>query len=272
MSNSVIDNVWIQHTKAGAWMDGPMDNFVIRNSRILDQTADGVNFHLGVTNSRVENTFVRNTGDDGLAMWAENVTNARNSFVRDTVVAPILANNIAIYGGRDITVSDNVVRDTVTNGGGIHVANRYPGVQGTTAVSGTFTLARNTLQRAGNADYNWNFGVAALWFDGLNQPLSATIDVTDTEIADSSYAAIGFVEGSTSGVSFRNVAIDRTGTYALQIQSPGSASFTGVTAKNVAQAAQPIYNCGLFGITQGSGNSGWFTASPACGPWPAPRW
>ena len=25
MTNSVIDNVWMQHTKVGAWMDGPMD-------------------------------------------------------------------------------------------------------------------------------------------------------------------------------------------------------------------------------------------------------
>ena len=40
----------------------------------------------------------------------------------------LLANNIAIYGGRDITVTDNVVADTLTNGGGIHVGNRYPGV------------------------------------------------------------------------------------------------------------------------------------------------
>ena len=50
-----------------------MNNFTIRNSRILDTTADGVNFHKGVTNSVVENTFLRNLGDDGLAMWAEQV-------------------------------------------------------------------------------------------------------------------------------------------------------------------------------------------------------
>ncbi|CAG2170469.1 unnamed protein product, partial [Oppiella nova] len=26
LSNSVVDNLWLQHTKCGAWMDGPMDN------------------------------------------------------------------------------------------------------------------------------------------------------------------------------------------------------------------------------------------------------
>src|SRR5689334_10865655 len=127
MSDSVVDNVWMQRTKVGAWMDGPMDNFHIKNSRILDQTADGVNFHWGVTNSSVENTFLRNTGDDGLAMWADTKNNVADSFSHNTVVAPILANNIAIYGGKDISVTDNVAAETLTNGGGLHVGNRYPG-------------------------------------------------------------------------------------------------------------------------------------------------
>lgn len=122
MSDSTVDNVWMQHTKCGAWMDGPMDNFTIKNSRILDQTADGVNFHMGVTNSTVTNTFVRNTGDDGLAMWAESVPNVKNKFTFNTVVLPILANNIVTYGGKDITLSDNVMSDTITNGGGLHIA------------------------------------------------------------------------------------------------------------------------------------------------------
>ncbi|GLY16622.1 hypothetical protein Kisp01_36370 [Kineosporia sp. NBRC 101677] len=274
MSNSVVDNVWMQHTKVGAWMDGPMTNFTIRNSRILDQTADGVNFHRGVTDSTVTNTFVRNMGDDGLAMWAETDDNVRNTFSRNTVVVPVLANNIAVYGGEDISVTDNVVSDTVTNGGGIHVGNRYPGVQGSTAVQGRFTISGNTLIRAGNSDYNWNFGVGAIWFNGLNQPISgADIRVSNTDIIDSSYSAIHFIEGSTSGVSFSDVNINGTGTFALQLQSPGAASFTNVKATNIGYS-NPIYSCtgSGFTITQGAGNSGWYTGTPYCGPWPAPNY
>ncbi len=133
MSDSVVDNVWMQHTKVGAWMDGPMDNFTIRNSRILDQTADGVNFHWGVTNSTVTKAFVRNTGDDALAMWADTVPNVGNSFTRNTIGVTVLANHLVTYGGRDIRITDNVTADSVTNGGGIHVANRYTGVHGPTA-------------------------------------------------------------------------------------------------------------------------------------------
>ncbi|MER7459957.1 discoidin domain-containing protein [Micromonospora sp. NPDC126480] len=274
MSDSVVDNVWLQHTKVGAWMDGPMDNFTIRDSRILDQTADGVNFHWGVTNSTVTNTFVRNTGDDALAMWAQNVPNVNNSFTFNTVGVTILANHLVTYGGRDIRITDNVTADSVTNGGGIHVANRYPGVHGATAVAGTITVARNTLIRNGNSDYNWQFGVGALWFSALNEPIrDATINVTDTDILDSSYAALHWIEGATSGISFSNVRIDGAGTYALQVQAPSQVSFTNVRATGIAQS-NPIHNCvgSGFQINQGPGNSGWYTSAPYCGPWPEPRW
>ncbi|MGI5231110.1 discoidin domain-containing protein [Actinoallomurus sp. CA-142502] len=277
MSNSTVDDLWIQHTKVGAWMDGPMDHFTIKNSRILDQTADGVNFHTGVTNSTVTNTFVRNTGDDGLASWPENKPNVNDSFTHDTVVAPVLANNIVTYGGRDFTISDNVVSDTVTNGGGIHVANRYPGVNSGsgTAVAGTITVARNALLRAGNSDYNWHFGVGALWFDGLNEAINATVNVTDSDIIDSSYEAIQFIEGgATHTVNFTNVNVAGTGTYMIQAQAGATATFTGVTASYIG-AGVDIHNCvgGSFAPTYGSGNSGWSLSSTVCtGQWPDPNY
>jgi hypothetical protein len=124
-------------------------------------------------------------------------------------------------------------------------------------------------------NYNWNFGVGAIWFDGLNRPISGgTINVIDTSIMDSSYAAIHFIEGGTGGASFRNVTIDCTGTYAVQIQSPRSARFENVTATGAAQAT-PIFSCAgaTFAITRAGVNTGWYAASPLCsGTWPAPVW
>jgi hypothetical protein len=57
------------------------------------------------------------------------------------------------------------------------------------------------------------------------------------------------------------VTIAGTGTFALQEQTGGTASFTNVTATGVAQASAgnpPSYNCegGNFAITDGGGNSG----------------
>ncbi|MFJ5807972.1 discoidin domain-containing protein [Streptomyces sp. NPDC093093] len=251
-----------------------MDNFHIRNSRILDQTADGVNLHWGVTNSSVENTFLRNLGDDGLAMWADTRNNVANSFARNTVVLPILANNIAIYGGKDISVTDNVVAESLSNGGGLHVGNRYPGVtpgQGTD-VQGTFTLSRNTLIRTGNTDYGWNFPIGAIWFDSRASSIDkATINVTDSDILDSSYAAIHFVSGSTKGVHFDDIDIDGTGTFALQFNDPAELSMSNVRAARMG-FAEPIHSClGVqLKLTQGAGNTGWNTKLPQtyCGPFP----
>ncbi|MFC4587025.1 choice-of-anchor D domain-containing protein [Sphaerisporangium corydalis] len=274
MSNSVVDNLWIQHTKVGAWMDGPMDNFTIKNTRILDQTADGVNFHTGVTNSTVTNSFLRNLGDDGLAGWPERMANVNDSFTHNTVILPILANNIVTYGGKDIKITDNVVSDTISNGGGIHVANRYPGVNGATGVSGTITVARNTLLRAGNSDFNWHFGVGAIWFDALNESINATINVTDTDILDSSYAAIHFIEGNTKTVNFTNVNVDGTGTYMIQAQAGATATFTNVKAAHIG-AGVSIHNCVGTGFTPtfGTGNTGWSPSSTVCtGTWPDPNY
>ena len=49
LSNSTIDGLYIQHTKVGMWFDGPMTNLKITNNVIVDQIADGINFHTGVT-------------------------------------------------------------------------------------------------------------------------------------------------------------------------------------------------------------------------------
>ena len=276
MSDSLVENLWIQHVKVAAWMDGPMDDFHVRDTRMLDLTADAVNFHRGVTDSSVENSFIRNTGDDGLAMWAESDNNVGNSFTGNTVVLPILANGIAIYGGKDITVSDNVVADTVTNGGGIHVGNRYPGVgagEGTDP-QGQFDLTRNTLIRTGNTDYNWPFPVGALWFDARQGDIErAVIRVSDTDIIDSTYAAIHFVSGTTRGVEFEDVRIDGTGTFALQFNDPGEAAFTNVTATRIG-FDEPVYSCSTgVVIDQGPGNSGWNEDLPEtyCGPFPEPN-
>jgi hypothetical protein len=262
---SVVQNLWLQHTKVGLWLDGPFDGLTVTGNRILDQTADGLNLHKGITNTTVSNNFVRNTGDDGLAMWAEQQADANDTFSHNTVILPILANNIAVYGGRDITVSDNVVAETLTQGGGLHFANRFSAVP----VAGTFTVARNTTVRAGVLDPNWQFGVGAIWFDGRDGPMNNTINVSDLNLIDSSYEAIHFIDSQVTGVNFDGVTINGAGTFALQLQSTGSASFRNVVATNVGRAG--IYNCmggGGFTVNRISGNTGW--DSTFCGEFPTP--
>src|SRR4051812_803889 len=108
LSNSTIDGLYLHHTKVGIWLDGPMTNLTITDNVIADQIADGINFHTGVTNSSVRNNFIRNTGDDALAMWSQTTPDAHDTFDHNTVQTPVLANGIAIYGGTDNTVSGNL--------------------------------------------------------------------------------------------------------------------------------------------------------------------
>ncbi|MFJ5029426.1 discoidin domain-containing protein [Streptomyces sp. NPDC088560] len=268
MSNSTVSDVWIEHEKVGAWMDGPMDGLTFSGMRIRDTTADGINFHGGVTNSKVTGSDIRNTGDDGIATWADAGigADANDTISNNTVQLQMLANGIAIYGGHDNTVSGNLVQDSgITQGGGIHVGQRF-----SSTPVGTTTISDNTLIRNGSLDPNWQFGVGSLWFDGSQGAINGPVNVTNALIQQSPYEAIQWVEGTVSGVHLNNVTIAGTGTFALQEQTGGSASFTNVTATGVNGPA-PVYSCegGNFTVTDGGGDSG-IGGTAYCGGWPTP--
>jgi hypothetical protein len=270
LSNSTISNIWIEHTKVGMWMDGPMDHLVFDRMRVRDQTADGVNFHMGVTNSTVSNSSFRNTADDAMAMWSESVANANNAFDNNTVEQTVWANGIAVYGGTSNSVTDNVVIDSgISQGGGIHVANRFA----STPLAGTTNVLRNTIIRSGGLDPNWQFGVGSLWFDARDGAMNSSVVVDDLVIRNSPLEAIHFVSGgSITNVKISNVTIDGVGTFVVQAQVGGSATFTNVQATRIGQAATPVYNCTSFGMLNGGGNGAWFTAPQysQCGQWPTP--
>src|SRR5580700_1096758 len=236
LQNSTISDVWIQHVKAGIWMTGPFTNLKISSVRIQDTTADGINFDGGITNSSVTNTYVRNTGDDGLALWSSGAADSGDSFSHDTVVLPILANNFAIYGGSDNAITNDYATDTITQGGGIQVGNRFSAVP----LSGTTTIDNNTLVRTGTLDPNWKFGVGAIWFyasDGAD--MTGTINVDHNTILDSPYDAFGFVGDyipnatppayAITNVHINGAVVRNVGTFVVQLQSAGSATMSNVT-------------------------------------------
>jgi hypothetical protein len=281
MSDSTIDGLYVHHTKVGLWFDGPMTRLRVTNNVIADQIADGLNFHTGVTDSVVSNNVVRNSGDDGLAMWSEKTEDARNTFSRNTVQTPVLANGIAIYGGTDNTVSGNLVADPIREGSAIQAGSRF----GAEAFTGHLWISDNTTVRAGTYELNWNIGLGAIWLYALEKNIDADVQVVGDHFLDNTYNAIMLVSDfpvkdlySITNVHFRDVRVDGTGTSVLSARAAGSASFQNVDARNVG--AVGVNNCGSFhftpagsefALTDLGGNDGGGTTGPWLAPWELPN-
>ncbi|NJP24892.1 mycodextranase [Microbispora sp. SCL1-1] len=276
MSDSTIDGLYIHHTKVGMWFDGPMRNIKITNNVIVDQIADGLNFHTGVTGSVVSNNFFRNTGDDALAMWSEKTADAGNTFDHNTIQTPVLANGIAIYGGKDNMVSNNLIADPIREGSAIQVGSRF----GAEPFTGRLRINGNTTVRAGTYELNWNIGLGAIWFYALEKDIDADIEVSGDHYLDSTYNAIMLVsewsvkdQYAIPKVRFKDIRVDGTGTSVLSARVKGSASFENVDARNVG--AVGVNNCGSFNfpptgsefsLTDLGGNDGGWLA-----PWMLPN-
>ncbi|MFF7046849.1 discoidin domain-containing protein [Streptomyces griseorubiginosus] len=275
---SSVSGMWLQHLKVGLWLTGNNDNLVVENNRFLDMTADGLNLNGNARGVRVRNNFLRNQGDDALAMWSLYTPDTDSSFENNTITQPNLANGIAIYGGTDIAVRNNLVSDTNALGSGIAISNQkfldpfFP-------LAGTITVDGNTLVRTGAMNPNWNHPMGALRVDSYDSAVNATVKITNTTITDSPYSAFEFVSGGGQGYPVRNVTVDgatvrNTGTVVVQAEAQGAATFRNVTATSVGSAG--VYNCpypansGTFALTDGGGNSGWNTTWSDCSTWPQP--
>ncbi|MFG2825505.1 glycosyl hydrolase family 28-related protein [Kitasatospora sp. NPDC048365] len=275
LSDSSVEGLYIHHTKVGLWLDGPMHNLRITGNQIADQIADGINFHTAVTDSVISNNFIRNTGDDGIALWSEKAQDAGNVIDHNTVQTPTLANGIAIYGGADNTVSNNLIADPIREGSALHVGSRF----GAEAFAGQLRITDNTTVRAGTFELNWRVGLGAIWFYALEKDIKADIQVTGDNFLDSTYNAAMFVSDwpvkdlySITNVHFKDVKVDGTGTSVVSARAAGSATFENVQARNVG--AVSVNNCGTFHFTpDGSefrladqgGNSSWLA------PWEVPN-
>ncbi|GAA2054766.1 glycosyl hydrolase family 28-related protein [Catenulispora yoronensis] len=273
LSDSTIDGLYIHHTKVGIWLDGPMTNLNITNNQIADQIADGINFHTGVTNSAVRNNFIRNTGDDGLAMWSEKTADANDVFDHNTVQTPVLANGIALYGGTDLTVSNNLVADPIREGSALQIGTRF----GAVPFSGTIKVANNTTVRAGTFELNWKIGLGAIWIYALEHSIDADIEVTGDNFLANTYNAIMMVSDfsvkdlySITNVHFSDIKVDGTGTSVVSARAAGNATFQNVQARNVG--AVGVNNCGSFHFTPAGSeftltDLGGNTGSGTTGPW-----
>ncbi|WP_078857064.1 glycosyl hydrolase family 28-related protein [Streptomyces sp. NBRC 109706] len=277
--NSSVSGMWLQHLKVGLWLTGNNDDLVVERNRIVDMAADGLNLNGNAHDVRVRNNYLRNTGDDALAMWSLPQANSGASFDGNTVIQPNLANGIAIYGGENIQVTNNYVRDTNALGSGIAISNQafmepfFP-------LSGTITVDGNTLVSTGALNPNWDHPMSALRVDAYNHAIEADINITDTTVLESPWSAFQFVSGSGTGLATDRVTIDGAevdgvGTVVVQAETTGEVTIQNVTATDVGAAG--VYNCPFptdkapLTINDGGGNTGLDTEWDDCETWPQPE-
>lgn len=250
-TGSLFQNLWFEHTKVGLWIDSGTNGLYATGLRIRDTFADGVNLHANVQNTVMDQSVIRNTGDDALAMFSEGAAVTNSAYLRNTVQSPVLANGIGLYGGNGNRAEYNLISDTAVGSAGITISTRFSpvGFSGTTRVTG------NTLTRTGGFEPNWNDQFGALWLFADTSGITAPVVVKDMLIQDSTYSGL-YISGANpvQGALFDGVTITGAGTYGIQIKSGGSITVQNVSVSGAAQGG--LSNTGGMTVTRGPGNSG----------------
>ena len=138
---------------------------------------------------------------------------------------------MAIYGGHDITVADNLIADTLTEGGGLHAGNRFHAVP----LSGTITFTGNTVVRGGSIDPRWHIGIGAVWLYALDAPITAQIELRDTTLLDSSQQALLLLGQRIDELTVKGLRVERAQSL-IELRAEGHATFEGVDATDVLGA------------------------------------
>jgi hypothetical protein len=225
-SNWLLEKLWIQHMGAGIWANGT--NGIIRDCRTGSTWADGININNGNgapnnnvgNNLTVTNCFVRGSGDDGIAVNSGGdpgtVQMDYPTVTNNTVVAPWWANNIGIYGGTNVNVSNNLTTDSV---GAYGISIGQFGAGGRPLQSGSVSF--NTILRGGSYGFYNQAGVHALFVGNTAAISSCTVD--GNIVQDSLFQGLG-VNLCGSGVVVQNNLVQASGTTGFHIPSSATGS------------------------------------------------
>ncbi|MEU9233217.1 galactose-binding domain-containing protein [Streptomyces subrutilus] len=122
VSDITIDNIWNEHMVCLYW-GANTDRITIKNSRIRDMFADGINMTNGSTDNLVTNNEARATGDDSFALFsaidAGGADMKNNVYENLTSILTWRAAGVAVYGGynntfRNIHIADTLVYSGIT--------------------------------------------------------------------------------------------------------------------------------------------------------------
>lgn len=214
VQNMTIENIWVEHMMCLFWGNN-VDNNVIRDNRIRDMYADGLNMTNGSSGNRVSNIEARSTGDDAFALFAATDNGGtgqqNNVFENLSVTTPWRAAGLAVYGGKLNTFRNIYVADTLTYSA-VTISSLDFGYPMEDFGPEPTTFSGLTLVRSGG--HFWGaqtFG--AIWMFSASKKYTG-IRVSDVEIIDPTYSGImfqtkynGAAENSFQDTVLSNVSI-----------------------------------------------------------------
>jgi hypothetical protein len=193
VANITIDNIWTEHMVCMYW-GANTDFMTIKNSRIRDTFADGINMTNGSTNNLVTNNDARSTGDDAFALFS--AIDAGGSDEKDNVYENLSttltwrAAGLAVYGGYANTFRNIYIADTLVYSG-ITISSLdfgYP-MNGFGASPPTVFSNISVVRSGGHFWGNQVFG--AIWVFSASKVFQG-IRVNDVDIIDPTYSGIMF--------------------------------------------------------------------------------
>ena len=256
-TGSTIRNIWVEHTKVGAWIINS-EGLLVEGCRFRNTIADGINLAVGMRNTIVRNCSARGTGDDCFALWPATYTAAVYSpgfnLVKNcTAQLPFLAQGFSIYGGEGNMVEDSAAID-IPYGAGAFASTTFPTQFG---FRGANAFWRLQITRSGGSDGTVGTVANLVNLSGLR--------FQDIDVVDSATDGIKFTSYNgkvLSDTTFDWITIARPGRsgsgYGI-VEAAGSVG--GATISNTA-VVNPrngglLDSSSLFDLTRGPGNSGW---------------
>ncbi|MCQ4206114.1 discoidin domain-containing protein [Streptomyces longispororuber] len=199
VANMTIDDVWNEHTVCLYW-GANTDSVTIKNSRIRDTFADGVNMTNGSTDNHVVNNESRATGDDSFALFsaidAGGADEKNNVYENLTSLLTWRAAGIAVYGGYDNTFRNILIADTLVYSG-VTISSLDFGYPMNGFGTAPTTLENTSIVRSGGHFWNgqtfpgiWMFSASKV-FQGIR--------VNDVDIVDPTYSGIMFQTNYVGG-------------------------------------------------------------------------
>ncbi|MFI1397165.1 discoidin domain-containing protein [Streptomyces sp. NPDC020681] len=254
VADMTIDNIWTEHMMCLYW-GTDTDRITIKNSRIRDMYADGLNFTNGSSNNLVSNVEARTTGDDSFALFpAVDIVNADqtgNVYENLTALLTWRAAGVAIYGGSGNTVRNIRVADMLTYPGLTIATLKFGGINALGFGTTPTRFENISLDRSGGHFWG-NQAFPALWMYSAEYEYQG-IRISGLDITEPTYSGIMFqtkYNGSTpmfpikdsvltdvavSGAKKSGDAFDAKsgfGLWANELPEPGQGSAVGEVTFN----------------------------------------